>query len=61
LREANAKSKADFPLPMTADRAAGFTANGVRCGAGVHMVAKTDPRFNRAFSFFINVPETYRT
>jgi len=46
---------------MTADRAAGFTANGVRCGAGVHMVAKTDPRFNRAFSFFINVPETYPT
>jgi hypothetical protein len=53
--------KAAFALPMTADPAAGFTTNGVGCGTGVHMAAKTDFRLNRAFSLFINVPETYPT
>jgi hypothetical protein len=53
--------KAAFPLHMTVDPATGFTANGVRCGTCVHMVAKTDLRFNRAFSLFINVPATNPT
>jgi hypothetical protein len=46
---------------MTADPVTGFTANGVRCGTGVHMVAKTDLCLNRAFSLFVNAPETYPT
>jgi hypothetical protein len=46
---------------MTAVPAVGFTANGVGCGTGVHMAAKTDLRLNRAFSLFVNLPETYPT
>jgi hypothetical protein len=46
---------------MTADPATGFMANGVRCGMGVHMVAKTDLCLNPAFSLFVNAPETYPT
>jgi hypothetical protein len=61
LSKANAKSKSSFAFFMTADPAIGFTANGVRCGTGVHMVAKTDLCLNRAFSLFVNVPETHPT
>jgi hypothetical protein len=46
---------------MTADPATGFTADRIRCGTGVHMVAKTDLCLNRAFSLFVNAPETYPT
>jgi hypothetical protein len=46
---------------MTAEPAAGFTANGVGCGTGVPMATKTDLRLNRAFSLFVNVAETYPT
>jgi hypothetical protein len=53
--------KAASALFMTADPVTGFTSNGVRCGTGVHMVAKIDLCLNRAFSLFINAPETYPT